>query len=88
MDEFLKVIDQIKKLADQGKTVDQLIEVLLKSVDFEKHWKEDKWEDRLENIKELVNYSAIVASNVANQAELAESVDLGDEEDLREVPPP
>jgi len=38
----------------QGKTVGELIEVLLKEVDFEKHWKDDKWEDRLENIMELV----------------------------------
>lgn len=68
MDEFLKVIDKIKALADKGKTVGELIEELLKMVDFEKHWREDKWEDRLENIKELVR--SCFASSHHLEAEL------------------
>ncbi|KAL7417243.1 P-loop containing nucleoside triphosphate hydrolase protein, partial [Mrakia frigida] len=58
LDQFLKVVDKLKKLADEGKTVGELIEVLLKEVDFEKHWKDDKWEDRLENIMELVCFDS------------------------------
>lgn len=37
----------------QGASVSQLIYALLRSVDLEEHW-EDTWEDRLDNIKELV----------------------------------
>ncbi|KAL7417167.1 P-loop containing nucleoside triphosphate hydrolase protein [Mrakia frigida] len=73
--DFIGVVDKLRSLAEEGASVSQLIYALLRSVDLEEHWK-DTWEDRLDNIMELVNYSALVSNNAKSQAELPVDAEL------------
>lgn len=59
--QLVGAVRELKKAAIKGDSAKRLIEIVLENVDYKSHlMKEQDHESRLENIKELMNYSIIV----------------------------
>ncbi|CAO1629096.1 unnamed protein product [Parajaminaea phylloscopi] len=62
--QFVGAIRELRKAAEKGEPVNRLIEIVTDNIDYKSHLeKEQDFESRMENVKELINFSIIVAAS-------------------------
>ncbi|PWN93706.1 UvrD-helicase-domain-containing protein [Acaromyces ingoldii] len=67
--EFIQVVDELRRMAKQDQPVSEIIETLLQRIKYKEYLqKEHDFDQRWENVKELINFSALVAQSSQDAA--------------------
>lgn len=69
--QFVGAVRELRKAAEKGDSVSHLIEMIIDNVDYKSHLqKEQDFDSRMENVKELISFSTTVAQRADEMAAL------------------
>lgn len=79
--QFVAAVRELKAAAERGEPVSRLVKIIMDNIDYKTHLiKEQDHESRFENVKELINFSEIVAKSNASSVDRAFTLSYSDDE--------